>query len=518
MTLTNKIGLMNILAKITLISCAAVSPFVVTACAEEYLTYNHTPGEPVTPSEPEPEPEMPDVMTSGRYKLLTDRPAQVIEGLGFEIQNEMTAAPDVDKPLAYYGVPLDLVPSERKRLAEEMLKGFRYMRLGMGVWYQGLTPDRKNFVERIPGQNEALVQLMKDAGVEGISLEYWSPAPYWKSNGSFNDGTLKSFDDEFIDQFTDALIDDIKYFKNNGFNISTWGLQNESHYESVGYAHCHYTPDQLVQVFGKAAPKVRALDPEIEIIYDTNSGNSGEYGAKLWQENPQLLPYVDAWVYHRIGDDSDFVMDRCESYKANNQGKPIYQNEYEYFHDQMNDQSPMHPYEWYMVNTAQSIMNWMTFVDSPKWYWLHALKAVDDHTDRDGFGLGIWRPSYANDAHDYPTLKHGHFTYNWQNFNSIAGFLKYMPWNSRRYNVQEDDARHDNRIMAWKTPEGKFVIALTNRSDEWYEFNIDLDRNMKLNGHRYNKKGIDQELGSSDGSSTLAAKVRPWSIEFWVEE
>ena len=518
MTLTNKIGLMNILAKITLISCAAVSPFVVTACAEEYLTYNHTPGEPVTPSEPEPEPEMPDVMTSGRYKLLTDRPAQVIEGLGFEIQNEMTAAPDVDKPLAYYGVPLDLVPSERKRLAEEMLKGFRYMRLGMGVWYQGLTPDRKNFVERIPGQNEALVQLMKDAGVEGISLEYWSPAPYWKSNGSFNDGTLKSFDDEFIDQFTDALIDDIKYFKNNGFNISTWGLQNESHYESVGYAHCHYTPDQLVQVFGKAAPKVRALDPEIEIIYDTNSGNAGEYGAKLWQENPQLLPYVDAWVYHRIGDDSDFVMDRCESYKANNQGKPIYQNEYEYFHDQMNDQSPMHPYEWYMVNTAQSIMNWMSFVDSPKWYWLHALKAVDDHTDRDGFGLGIWRPSYANDAHDYPTLKHGHFTYNWQNFNSIAGFLKYMPWNSRRYNVQEDDARHDNRIMAWKTPEGKFVIALTNRSDEWYEFNIDLDRNMKLNGHRYNKKGIDQELGSSDGSSTLAAKVRPWSIEFWVEE
>ncbi|MDE7473674.1 MAG: hypothetical protein K2M68_08850, partial [Muribaculaceae bacterium] len=482
------------------------------------LTYNHTPGEPVTPSEPEPEPEMPDVMTSGRYKLLTDRPAQVIEGLGFEIQNEMTAAPDVDKPLAYYGVPLDLVPSERKRLAEEMLKGFRYMRLGMGVWYQGLTPDRKNFVERIPGQNEALVQLMKDAGVEGISLEYWSPAPYWKSNGSFNDGTLKSFDDEFIDQFTDALIDDIKYFKNNGFNISTWGLQNESHYESVGYAHCHYTPDQLVQVFGKAAPKVRALDPEIEIIYDTNSGNAGEYGAKLWQENSQLLPYVDAWVYHRIGDDSDFVMDRCESYKANNQGKPIYQNEYEYFHDQMNDQSPMHPYEWYMVNTAQSIMNWMTFVDSPKWYWLHALKAVDDHTDRDGFGLGIWRPSYANDAHDYPTLKHGHFTYNWQNFNSIAGFLKYMPWNSRRYNVQEDDARHDNRIMAWKTPEGKFVIALTNRSDEWYEFNIDLDRNMKLNGHRYNKKGIDQELGSSDGSSTLAAKVRPWSIEFWVEE
>ncbi|MBD5233985.1 MAG: hypothetical protein HDS65_07405 [Bacteroidales bacterium] len=514
MTTTKIIDHMNIIAKFTLISFAAISPFVVSACGEEYLTYNHTPGEALVPDEPEPEPEMPDVMTVGTYKLLTDKPAQVIEGLGFEIQNEMTAAPDIEKPSKYYGVPLDLVPSERKRLAEEMLKGFRYMRLGMGVWYQGLTPDRKNFVERIPGQNEALVQLMKDAGVEGISLEYWSPAPYWKSNGSINDGTLKSFDDEFINEFTDALMEDIKYLKSNGFNISTWGLQNESQYESVGYAHCHYTPDQLVKVFGVAAPKVRALDPNIEIIYDTNSGNNGEYGEKLWKENPQLLPYVDAWVYHRIGDDADFVMDRCENYKENNQGKPIYQNEYEYFNDQM----PTHTYEWFMVNTAQSIMNWMTFVNSPKWYWLHALKAVDDHVDRDGFGLGIWRPSYANDSHDYPTLKHGHFTFNWQNFNGIAGFLKYMPWNSRRYEVQEDNATHNNRIMAWKTPEGKFVIALTNRSDEWYEFNVDLDKNMKLTGHRYNKNGIDQDLGTSDGSATLSAKVRPWSIEFWVED
>ena len=483
------------------------------ACSEKYLTYNHTPGE--KPDEPEdPDAPMPETMPKGSFKLLADKPGQVIKGLGFEIQSDINSAPDVNDDNGPIGVPMDLVPEERKRLAEEMLKGFRYMRVGMGIWFRGLTPDRKNFTERKQGQAETLVQLMKDAGVEGISMEYWSPAPYWKSNGSFNDGTLKSFEDDFLEEFGDAMVNDVKYMKSQGFKVSSWGSQNESQYESVGYAHCHYTEDQLVKVFGKVAPKIKALDSDIEIIYDTNSGQAGSYGPKLWQENPQLLPYVDAWVFHRIGDDSDAVMDNRDNYRANSQGKPIYQNEFEYFNNQMSE----HTYEWFMVNTAQSIMNWMTFVESPKWFWLHALKGIDDHTDRDGFGLGVWRPTYANQSHDYPDLAHGHWTYNWQNFNALAGFLKYMAWDSRRYNVQEDQERHDNRIMAWKTPQGKLVFALTNRSDDWFEFDVTMDGAKNMKGFRYDKKGRDVEVGSNGGAATFSAKLKPWSIEFWVEQ
>lgn len=485
-----------------------------TACTEEYLTYHHTPGEKTDEPEIPDEPEAPATMEKGTFRLLADSPGQVIKGLGFEIQADMNAAADVDNDNGPVGVPMDLVPAERKRLAEEMLKGFRYMRVGMGIWFRGVTPDKKNIVERREGQAEALVQLMKDAGVEGISMEYWSPAPYWKTTNNFTDGTLKSFDDDFVDEFTDALVQDIRYMKDKGFKVSTWGLQNECQYESVGYSHCHYTEEQFVKVFGKAAPKVRELDPSIEIIYDTNSGQAGSYGPELWQKNPQLLLYVDAWVFHRIGDDSDLVMDNRANYRKNSQDKPIYQNEYEYFNDQMSK----HTYEWFMVNTAQSIMNWMTFVESPKWYWLHALKPIDDHTDRDGFGLGVWRPAYAKESHDYPELQHGHWTYNWQNYNAIAGFLKYMPWDSQRYNVQEDEERHDNRIMAWKTPEGKFVIAMTNRSDEWFEFDVTLDRARDMKGYRFSKSGRDVEMSSNRGGASLSAKLKPWSIEFWVEQ
>ena len=81
----------------------------------------------------------------------------------------------------------------------------------------------------------------------------------------------------------------------------------------MGYAHCHYTEDQFVKVFGKIAPKIRALDSDIEIIYDTNSGQNGSYGPKLWQENPQLLKYVDAWVYHRMLRSGRSLAERRES-------------------------------------------------------------------------------------------------------------------------------------------------------------------------------------------------------------
>lgn len=506
---------MNKKIKMALIGGLAIWPLAMAGCTEDYRTYDHNPGAGTeNPGEEPVEPEMPDVMPVGNFKLIADDPRQVIEGLGFEIQNEWTAAPDVNAPAKRYGVPLDLQPSERKRLAEEMLKGFRYMRCAMGCWFHGLTPDRKNYIERIPGQNETLAQLVKDAGVEGISLEYWSPAPYWKLDGNFVDGQLKSFDDDFLDEFGDALVQDIRYMNSQGLKVVTWGLQNESQYEKVGYAHCHYTEDQLVKTFGKVAPKVRAFDPDIEIIYDTNSGNAGTYGPKLWKEHPELLQYVDAWVYHRIGDDSNAVLINRNNYLANNQGKPIYQNEFEYFDYQM----PEHTYEWFMVNTAQSIMNWMTFIESPKWYWLHALKSIDDHTNRDGFGLGVYRPSYANASHDYPELKHGHWTFNWQHYNGIAGFLKYMDWDSQRYTVQEDEERLDNRIMAWKTPKGKFVIAVTNRSDNWFEFDIELDQARKMNGFRFYKNGRDVPVGDNNGASEVKAKVRPWSIEFWVEQ
>ena len=151
----------------TVFIMAALSACIptATACTAEYLTYHHTPGEKTDQPETPDEPEAPETMDKGTYRLLADSPAQIIKGLGFEIQADMNAAADVNNDNGPVGVPMDLVPAERKRLAEEMLKGFRYMRVGMGIWFRGVTPDKKNIVERREGQAEALVQLMKDAAL-----------------------------------------------------------------------------------------------------------------------------------------------------------------------------------------------------------------------------------------------------------------------------------------------------------------------------------------------------------------
>ena len=47
-------------------------------------------------------------------------------------------------------VPHDLTASERARFSTDLLKGFRYVRLAMGLYLRGLTPDRQNIVERYP--------------------------------------------------------------------------------------------------------------------------------------------------------------------------------------------------------------------------------------------------------------------------------------------------------------------------------------------------------------------------------
>ncbi len=71
------------------------------------------------------------------------------------------------------------------RFYNEMLKGFRYCRLAGGLYWRGLDADQKQLAPRWPEQLTELRDMIKTAGIEGVSFEYWSPAPYWKANRSY---------------------------------------------------------------------------------------------------------------------------------------------------------------------------------------------------------------------------------------------------------------------------------------------------------------------------------------------
>ncbi|MGW6554665.1 hypothetical protein ACWGBV_30895 [Streptomyces sp. NPDC055051] len=448
--------------------------------------------------------------TSGTYVIRFDKTRQqTILGLGVEIQSDSIGSNNNGLPTEVNGVPYDLTESERTRFINEMLKagrsdrGFRYCRLAMGLYYRGLDPTRKLMRGRYPGQTAMLADMCDRAGVEGLSVEYWSPAPGWKSNDSFIGGKLKSFEPAFLAQFGDALVADLDYLTAGGLRISQWGLQNEPRY-STPYSSCVYNATEYRETFKAAASRIRAKYPDVMITADSQDGWGGEIGAAILAD-PAALDLVDAWTYHRIGYDSNYQIHNDFNRLA--QGKPAFNNEFEYLSGAMTD--------WRTVNTAQSIMNWMTFQNSPTWYWLHALKPTTN-AESENYGLGFWRPPSDTDFSRFPDLKPNHWTWNPRNWNAVAGFVKYMPWDSVRYTVDESAVLEDQRIMAWKTPAGKPVFAITNRSaTESFTYTVDTQTSGSFEGHRYGPSTNDQRIGFKSGPQ-LTITVPPLSIEFWV--
>lgn len=306
---------------------------------------------------------------AGCYTIRYDRAAarQTVLGLGVEIQSDSIGSGNDGLPDEVSGVPYDLTRPERARFYRQMIRvrrrrGFRYLRLALGLYYRGTDASGRHLRDRYPGQAALLADMIRRSGMEGIAAEYWSPTPGWKSNGSYIGGSLASFSPRYLDAVGDAMVGDLDYLRARGVPISMWGLQNEPLY-STPYSSCVYDADQYHDTFAAVAPKVRARYPDAMINVNSLDGWSGDLGAAV-RDDPATLAYVDAWTYHRIGIDSDDQI--TGDYTSGARGKPVFNNEFEYLDNVTSDVRT--------INTAQSIMNWMTFQNAPTWFWLHALK------------------------------------------------------------------------------------------------------------------------------------------------
>ena len=463
---------------------------------------------------------------AGEYQVDLGDPQQTIWGLGVEIQSDTISSnnsgiPDGDT----ISVPNNLTQEERDRLYSDMLTGFRYLRLAGGLYYRGTDDEQKHLRERWDTQNEELAELISKSGMEGVNFEYWSPPPYFKVGDTYynqnpNLNILKCFapdlypeidKQEFLRELAQSTVDDFRYLKENGIPVLQFSLQNESTLiSSAGYSRCYYTNQNYYEASKVILPIVKEAYPDLFV--HANSYN-GQYESQKLRDDPDLYPLVDAWSFHRIGHDSNEQIDQAAYFNSNKGSRdiPVINTEFEYLGGSASD--------WRCINTAQSIMNWMTFENSPTWYWLHALKPLGN-TEASGYSLGFWRaPGDTSDHGAYNHIQENEWDYNYQNWNSLRGFLKYMPWNSVRYTVAEDEVRYDQRIMAFKTPEGKLVIALTNRSEtEPFMFNIDTGTNAVFHGYRYTPQDHDEiELGADQGDS-INPVLPPLSIEFWVQD
>ncbi|HXR66027.1 MAG TPA: hypothetical protein VN729_08890 [Ktedonobacteraceae bacterium] len=83
--------------------------------------------------------------------------------------------------------------------------------------------------------------------------------------------------------------------------------------------------------------------------------------------------------------------------------------------------------------------------------------------------------------------------------------------------LDESTALRNNRIMAWKTPSGKLVVALTSRNTNNFTFNISLGGSHTMAGYEFNGTLNSLSLGTQTGG-ILAATLAPDTIQFWVEQ
>ncbi|CAN5759940.1 hypothetical protein BH10ACI4_BH10ACI4_10830 [soil metagenome] len=457
----------------------------------------------------------------GKYRIRGDQPQQVIKGLGFEIQSDSIGSGNAGMPDDVVAVPHDLTPGEKVRFYKEMLHGFRYARLAMGLYLRGNDAEKKHIIERYPGQMADLRSMQQISGIDGFDVEYWSPAPFWKQDMSYYGGSIRSTDPAFLNAFSDAMVDDLKYLQRHGLRVAQWGLQNEpvvglakrndplrnAMDAKQSYATSFYTPQDYAAVLKVTVPKVRALLPEVHIHAPSWDGPAGPFAAEI-RKDPALLKNIDAWTWHQIGHNSNDQIDLRAKYMQGADGKPVYQNEFEYQPwDSKKIASPF-------MNTGQALMNWMVFENSPTWFWLHALKPVTN-LEAAGYSLGYWRPAGPLQQNLRPNLQPGHWEFNPQNWNAIAGFLKYLPWDSTRLTVEESKVEYDQRILAWRSKEGRIGIALSNRGTEPYTFHLASADAQALTGHRYTIASLDVAAGSKSGKE-FDITVPPQSFEFWL--
>jgi len=254
---------------------------------------------------------------------------------------------------------------------------------------------------------------------------------------------------------------------------------------------------------------IRAFDPKIWIIGDT--GNLSWIRPIV--NDPATANLVDALVVHNVGEDAKWTV----PFKEADGGKPHFQNEYEYL------EGPASPAR--CLNTVESIMNWFQLAGAPTWFWIHALKPIGN-SEASGYSLGFWRPPDDTDPADdakFPGLLPGHWTWNKYNWNAVGSFVRHMPWDCQVVQMDEDVHDPDLRVLAFKRPNGKLTVALSNRSFGGHVFHIDTGlTGATFKGYRYTPDDAGENcMGTDRGmltGGTISPNVDDMSWEFWEQE
>lgn len=120
-------------------------------------------------------------------------------------------------------------------------------------------------------------------------------------------------------------------------------------------------------------------------------------------------------------------------------------------------------------------------------------------------------------------VKPGHWIYNPYNWNAVGSFVKRMPWDSVVVDISEESYNPDARILAFRKPDGKLTIVLSNRTPGAHAFEIQTGlRDATFKGFRFTPDDAGKDtLGSAIGElrgGTISPTLPRLAWEFWEQQ
>ena len=117
----------------------------------------------------------------------------------------------------------------------------------------------------------------------------------------------------------------------------------------------------------------------------------------------------------------------------------------------------------------------------------------------------------------------GHWIFNKYNWHAVGSFTRHLPWDSVAIAVGEKDYQANARVLAFRRPNGKLTITISNRNVSEHGFHIDTGlTNATFKGFRYTPDEAGQncagvEIGRLSGG-TISPKLTGLSWEFWEQQ
>ena len=480
------------------------------------------------------------------------------------------STPSYDATSNTWGFPYSLNLSDQKKIRELVFHGnntnIRYIRFPLGFAYRGYrnidetSKLARNIGERYKGQNQSLKRWFKEIAEAGGGLapEYWCPPPHWLTGGAYVGGEVGNFISaggsydrttklasiktsdptqyaKQIDDFTNAIIDDLEYLHTNICPVRMFGLQNEPNYSNMRYGACAYDKQTYNDVLEVLYPKILASEVlsfygdepnEVKLLVASDDDANPFLGiAKTFIDNHSdwIWGYTHHLMRRASGEHNQFGATGADWFKTENfktvKGEldNVFINEYEYFGDNFTDEfrcsnnmlrlifeavyggaKVMHPVIHICKPIAQSLASTNT-----RGYCMFACNLPGN------YGVNIEHSTNPD------RIPQGSFAPNKIYWHSWSMFGDNLPVNSIL--VGYYTKKLDGVGWCCFRNANKFYLFLANNTEETKSVTIDFYSNLSFDGKYYDINNCGTKLKPKSGTQ-IEFVIPPTSGQCWIEQ